>query len=191
MGSIDTHLRSSAQALRALSEDGAMSTALEALCTRMRSALRAGCKIYVAGNGGSAADAQHFAAELVGRFRTERRSLAAIALTTDSSVLTAIANDYGFEHVFSRQLEGLLHKGDIFLGISTSGTSPNIDRALRLCQRKPTWSVLLTSERCPDGDYGPAHTTIRVPGTDTALVQQAHSVVLHALCASLDEKFIR
>lgn len=135
-------------------------------------------RIFICGNGGSAADAQHFAAELVGRFERERRALPALALTTDTSILTAVANDYGYESVFVRQLAGLAAGGDALIGLSTSGNSENVLRALRLAAETGLTRVVLTG-----GDGGclkdEADYAIVVPSANTARVQEAHILILH------------
>jgi D-sedoheptulose 7-phosphate isomerase len=142
------------------------------------STLLQGGGVYVAGNGGSAADAQHFAAELVGRFECEREAYRAIAFTTDTSILTAIGNDYGFEHIFSRQLAGIARKGDVFIGISTSGNSTNLIRALEIARNKGVGTVGLLGKT--GGDM--AHlvdTALVVRDENTARIQEAHEFILH------------
>jgi len=150
-------------------------------------ALGRGGKVLVFGNGGSAADAQHFAAELVGRYRAERRGLAAIALTTDTSAITAIANDYGYERVFARQIEALGRLGDVAIGITTSGTSPNVVAGLEAALARGIATVALTG-----GDGGRvaalAHAPIVVPGTVTARIQEVHRTLLHAICELVEAR---
>ena len=148
-----------------------------------------GGKILSCGNGGSAGDAQHFAAELVNRFEVERRGLAAIALTTDSSNLTSIANDRSYDKVFSRQLEALANRGDVLLAITTSGNSSNIETAINTAKELGAPVILLTG--C---DGGRAATLLhaddvelRVPDTSTARIQEIHILLVHALCALLDQ----
>jgi len=144
-----------------------------------------GGKVLAFGNGGSAADAQHFAAELVGRYRAERRGLAAVALTADTSAITAIANDYGYERVFARQIEALGRLGDVALGITTSGTSPNVVAGLEAALERGIATVALTG-----GDGGRvaalAHAPIVVPGTVTARIQEVHRTLLHAICELIE-----
>ena len=148
--------------------------------------LRAGGKVLVCGNGGSAADAQHFAAELVGRFERERPGLPAIALTTDTSALTAIANDYAFEQVFSRQVEALGRRGDLLLGISTSGNSPNVVRAAEVAKQAGLTVVGMTGQG--GGKLATlADHLVAVPSTRVARVQELHELALHALSAAIDE----
>ncbi len=140
-----------------------------------------GGKILFCGNGGSAADAQHLAAELVGRFRRPRRGLAAIALTTDSSVLTSIANDFGYDQVFQRQVEALGKPGDLLIGLSTSGASENVCAAMEEARRIGLYGVALTGQ---DGGRLAelADGVLRVPSTSTARVQEAHIFCGHVLC---------
>jgi D-sedoheptulose 7-phosphate isomerase len=147
-------------------------------------ALRAGGKIIVFGNGGSAADSQHFAAELVGRFQRERRPLSAVALTTDTSVITAVANDYAYEQVFARQVAALGRSGDVAFGISTSGRSVNVLRAFEEAKRNGLTTVALVG----DGGEPLADVTIHVPTANTARIQEAHRTALHALCGVIEEE---
>jgi D-sedoheptulose 7-phosphate isomerase len=154
---------------------------LEAIARAMAATLRDGGKILWCGNGGSAADSQHLAAEIVGRYRRERRGLPAIALTTDTSILTAVANDYGYEAVFSRQVEALGATGDLLVGISTSGKSPNVVAALEKARARGLVTVAFTGavgERmAPLADY-----LFAVASTDTARIQEAHILAGHMLC---------
>jgi phosphoheptose isomerase len=144
-------------------------------------AIRAGGKLLLFGNGGSAADAQHVAAEFVGRFQRERAAMAAIALTTDASVLTSIANDYAFDRVFARQIEALGRKGDVAFGITTSGASPNVVAALTAARALGLQTIALTG-----GDGGPAGRAaaihVNVPSDDTARVQEVQRTLLHVIC---------
>lgn len=162
---------------------------LELICRvseRAVSAYRSGNKVLVAGNGGSAADAQHIAGELVSRFYFDRDALPAIALTTDTSILTAIGNDYGYDNVFARQIQANGVAGDLFLGISTSGNSPNILKALEECRKKGIVTVGLTggsggrmAESC---DY-----CIVVPSGETPRIQEAHIMIGHIFCSVIEE----
>jgi D-sedoheptulose 7-phosphate isomerase len=149
--------------------------------------LRAGGKVLVFGNGGSASDAQHFAAELVGRFTRERRGLAALALTTDASVVTAVANDYGFERVFARQIEALGREGDVAIGISTSGASANVLAGLAAAEAAGMVTVGLTGR-----DGGAIATAvdihINVASAATARVQEVHRTLLHAMCELIERE---
>jgi len=151
-------------------------------------ALKAGGKVLACGNGGSAADAQHFAAELVNRFEAERPPLAALALTTDSSNLTAIANDYAWEQVFAKQLRALGRRGDVLLAISTSGNSGNVIDALRAAHEIGVRVIALTGKG--GGNMAPLlareDVHICVPHQNTARIQEVHLLVLHCLCDAID-----
>jgi len=149
-------------------------------------ALKQGGSVLVFGNGGSAADAQHFAAELVGRYEKERKAWPAIALTTDTSALTAIANDFGFDRVFARQLEALGKKGDVAIGISTSGTSPNVLRALETGNERGLITVALTGRGGDAGKIASLH--VRVDEERTARVQEVHATLLHVICALVEKE---
>lgn len=166
-----------------------LSGTIREIASACADALQRGNKIIFAGNGGSAADAQHLAAELVGRFVRERRSFPAIALTTDSSALTAIGNDYGFEEVFARQLSGLGNPGDVFVGISTSGNSPNVLRALEVAKEKGIISIGLLGR---DGGKmkGLSDHSLVVPSDVTARIQEMHILVGHMICEYIDEVIV-
>jgi D-sedoheptulose 7-phosphate isomerase len=150
-------------------------------------AFRGGARLYIAGNGGSAADAQHLAAEFLTRLTKERGPLPAEALTTDTSTLTAIGNDYGYDHVFSRQIAAKMRKGDIFLAITTSGRSPNILAALRECRRLGFTSVLFSGRDGGDAkalaDY-----CILAEGDYTGTIQEQHIVFAHTLCECVEKE---
>ena len=154
----------------------------------MTNCLQSDGKILACGNGGSAADAQHFAAELVGRFERERRELAAIALTTDTSILTAIANDYHYDEIFSKQVRGLGKKGDILLAISTSGNSKNVVAAIEAAKKIGMHIVALTGNG--GGKIaqllGENDVHLCAPSTRTARIQETHLVLLHSLCDGVD-----
>lgn len=154
----------------------------------MRDAVLAGKKVLLCGNGGSAADAQHIAAELVGRFVIERRPLAAIALTTDTSALTAIANDYGYEHVFSRQVDALGAAGDVLIAITTSGTSKNVVAAVEVARQRGMKVIGLTGAKGAAFVAG-CDAGVAVPSTVTARIQECHIAIGHLLCEVLDEAF--
>lgn len=151
-------------------------------------ALLAGKKILACGNGGSAADAQHFAAELVNRFEVERPGLPAIALTTDVSCITSIANDYSYKEIFSKQVEALGQAGDVLLALSTSGKSPNVNLAIEAAHMKKMTVVALTGR--DGGTLAPLLATsdleIRIPANVTARIQETHILVLHCLCDLID-----
>ncbi len=148
-------------------------------------ALKDGNKVILFGNGGSAADAQHIAGEIVGRFKRERRALPAIALTTDTSILTAVGNDYGFERIFERQVEALCMPGDIAIGISTSGNSPNVIRGLMKAHDLGATTIAFTGR---DGGklVDIAHYSFVVPSYDTARIQECHITLAHVLCEIID-----
>jgi D-sedoheptulose 7-phosphate isomerase len=159
----------------------AQQAVLEHIAGEMTRAIFAGNKVLWCGNGGSAADSQHMAAELMGRFRRERRGLPSIALTTDSSILTAIGNDYGFEKVFQRQVEALCVKGDVVVGISTSGNSRNVCLALETAKQMGAFTVAFTGEG--GGEMAAiADAALRVASKDTARIQECHSLCGHMLC---------
>ncbi len=179
------HLHRSREALDRAAADATFVTTVTAIAEAMSRALRDGGKIMLAGNGGSAADAQHIAAELIGRFGYDRAPLPAIALTTDTSALTAIGNDYGFEAVFERQLRGLGRKGDVFVGISTSGRSPNVVAALKAAREIGIVTVGFTGLK-GDGMRALCDRTLVAPSDDTALIQQIHITAGHAICGLVE-----
>jgi D-sedoheptulose 7-phosphate isomerase len=154
--------------------------------TAMATALSKGRKILLFGNGGSAADAQHIAAEFVGRYRMERPSLPAIALTTDTSALTAIGNDYAFEDVFARPLEALGNRGDVAMGFSTSGKSPNVLKAMAAARKKGLVTVGLTGQS-GEALVRQVDFCFRVPSVDTPRVQEAHALIGHILCDMVEK----
>lgn len=158
-----------------------------AICKCCEAALLRGGKILLAGNGGSAADAQHIAAEFTGRFETERRALPAIALTTDTSALTAIGNDYGFERIFSRQVQALGQGGDILMVISTSGNSPNLLRAVEVAHEKGLQTIGLLGK---NGGVlrGVVSLPLVVPSSVTARIQEMHILIGHLICSYIDQK---
>jgi len=152
----------------------------------LAAAFRHGRRVLVFGNGGSASDAQHFAAEFVGRFQKERRAVAAIALTTDTSILTAIGNDYAFDRVFARQIEGLGESGDVAIGITTSGGSKNVVEALTMAKDRGLTTVAVTGR--DGGEAGRiADVHLNVPDRSTARVQEVHRTLLHVICELVEE----
>jgi D-sedoheptulose 7-phosphate isomerase len=170
-----------AEHLEVVSELARQKNVVETIALAMTGALLGGGKVLWCGNGGSAADCQHLAAEMVGRFRRERRGLPSIALTTDSSILTAVANDYGYQCVFSRQVEALARPGDVLVGISTSGSSQNVVMALEQGRSMGVTTVALTG--AGGGKLGViADHTLAVPSTETARIQEAHILIGHMLC---------
>jgi D-sedoheptulose 7-phosphate isomerase len=177
---IRQHLREHIKVTEALLEDEFV-TLIGRLAETITSAYRGGHKVILFGNGGSAADAQHLAAEFVGRYRCERRPLPALALTVNTSAVTAIANDYEFEIVFARQLEALGAAGDVAIGISTSGRSANVIAALRAARRAGLTTVALTGRRgSPIEEV--ADFCVCIPAEHTAGIQEAHITVGHMLC---------
>lgn len=180
---IQEHIQRSIEAKRKLA-DAPQVALLQQAADLCIGALRQGNKVLLAGNGGSAADAQHIAAELVGRYRQERPALPAIALTTDTSALTAIGNDYGYERIFSRQLEALSKPGDVFIGISTSGNSANILAATDTAHELGVKVVGLTGHGGALADR--ADVVLCVESTYTATIQECHIMLGHILCALIE-----
>jgi len=182
---IDSKIQDAATVINAMSLDQSLKDILELVAIACIKCLRSGGKILFAGNGGSAADAQHMAGEFVSRFAFDRPGLSAMALTTDTSILTAIGNDYGFAQIFSRQVEAFGQKGDVFIAYSTSGDSENILRALELARTKGLVCVGFTGSRrgkistlC---DY-----ILEVPSSDTPKIQEGHLVLGHILCGLVE-----
>lgn len=153
-------------------------------------ALRSGNKLLIIGNGGSAADAQHIAAEIVGRYKQDRPGWAAIALTTDTSALTSIANDYGFEQVFARQIEGLGLRGDVLLALSTSGRSPNILAALRSARKRGLVTIGFTGSKGQALGALCDHLLV-APSDDTPVIQQIHLTIAHGICDEIEQTMMR
>jgi D-sedoheptulose 7-phosphate isomerase len=158
-----------------------LAPAIAEMAGLISAALANGSKLLVMGNGGSAADSQHFVAEIVGRFKMERRALPAIALSTDTSILTAVGNDYGFESIFSRQVEALAAPGDVVVGLSTSGNSPNVLKALNEARQRGCRTIGLLGK-----DGGSIRTAcdlaLVVPSTDTPRIQEGHITIIHIVC---------
>ena len=150
--------------------------------------LKSGGTIFWCGNGGSAADSQHLAAELIGRYKHERKAISSIALTTDTSILTAISNDFGFEYIFARQLEGLARPGDVLVALTTSGDSKSILNAVQKAKDLNVKTVLLTSVRYKgnQGDY-----VLRVPSIKTEHIQHAHTALGHIICELIETAFLQ
>lgn len=162
---------------------------LDEIAAETIAALRAGRRVYAMGNGGSAADAQHIATELLGRFKHDRNALPAVALTTDTSGLTAIGNDLGFDQVFARQVEGLVGEGDVVWALSTSGNSPNILHAVARANQQGAFTVGFTGES--GGKLGAlCRLTLRVSHTGSDRIQEAHSLAYHYLCERIEEAFL-
>jgi D-sedoheptulose 7-phosphate isomerase len=182
---IGAHLKQSLAALERANGDAALLDTARTIAGVIVAALRAGNKLLIIGNGGSAADAQHIAAEIVGRYKQDRSGYAAMALTTDTSALTAIANDYGFEAVFARQVEGLGNRDDVLLALSTSGRSANIQAALRKARERGLVTI---------GFTGLTGETMRAlcdhlfvaPSDDTPIIQQIHLTFAHGICDEVE-----
>ncbi|MBA2402413.1 MAG: D-sedoheptulose 7-phosphate isomerase [Bradyrhizobium sp.] len=167
-----------------------MLAAARAIAAAIIAALRAGNKLLIVGNGGSAADAQHIAAEIVGRYKQDRPGYAAIALTTDTSALTAIANDYGFEQIFARQVEGLGVRGDVLLALSTSGRSPNILSALNKARELGLVTIGFTGGKGEAMRSACDHLLV-APTDDTPVAQQIHLAVGHGICDEIEQALMR
>jgi D-sedoheptulose 7-phosphate isomerase len=187
---IGAHLERSLAALTRATQDVALLESARSIASAIVAALRSGNKLLLAGNGGSAADAQHIAAEIVGRYKQDRPAWAAIALTTDTSALTAIPNDYGFEQVFARQVEGLGRRGDVLLALSTSGRSPNILAALRTARERGLVTIGFTGSK---GDALRAHCDhlLVAPSDDTPIIQQIHLAAAHGICDEIEQAMMR
>jgi D-sedoheptulose 7-phosphate isomerase len=173
--------------LAIMANDGDFLEKVNAVGERLATALVAGHTVLIAGNGGSAAEAQHFSAEIVGHYERERRGYSAIALTTDTSILTAIGNDYDFRSIFARQVEALGKSGDIFIGLSTSGNSENIIRALEQARMQGIFTVSFLGKG--GGKMkGMADFDLIVPSDETPRIQEAHLVMIHSICEMIDIK---
>lgn len=180
-------LASAAQVLQALQQDSVLLDDFERWVESCEQALRAGNKLLFIGNGGSAADAQHLAAELVVRFKLTRRGLPALALTVDSSALTAIGNDFGFDQLFSRQVEALGAEGDVLIALTTSGNSENVLRAVPVAQAMGIQVVAMTG--ASGGKIATmADMCLRMPSDDTPRIQEAHTLLGHMLCDLLEQR---
>jgi len=180
-------MQASIQAKQAFMQQDEQLEQFHQAVTQVVAAYRNGGRLYIAGNGGSAADAQHLAAEFVCRLGRDRAALPAEALTVDSSTLTAIGNDYGYDKIFQRQVEGKMREGDIFLGITTSGNSPNILHALKRCGELGFTTILFAGR---DGGEAAALAdhTVLAQGHDTRVIQEQHIVFAHALCACVEDE---
>jgi D-sedoheptulose 7-phosphate isomerase len=183
---IDSHLKRSLVALERATQDAAMLACARKVAEAIVAALAAGNKLLIIGNGGSAGDAQHIAAEIVGRYKRERPAYPALALTTDTSALTAIANDYGYERVFERQVEGLGVPGDVLLALSTSGRSPSILAALRAGRKRGLVTVGFTGSKGQAMGADCDH-LLMAPVDETPVVQQIHLAVAHAICDFVEQ----
>lgn len=185
MSMLKKNVRAAVEAQNAMLADDELMLRFEQAIAHVVACYQKGGRLYIAGNGGSAADSQHLAAEFVSKLARDRNPLPAEALTTDSSIITAIANDYGFEQVFSRQLAGKLQADDVFLGITTSGRSPNIINALEVCKSKNIKTIVFSGR---DGGQvkSIADYCIVVPGALTSTIQELHILLAHTLCESVE-----
>ena len=182
---VKTIIADSVRVKQALLEDEDLMAKIADIASRMVDAYKAGHKTLWAGNGGSAADAQHMAGELVNKFCFDRPALAALSLSTDTSIITAVGNDYGFERLFARQIEAQGNPGDVFIGISTSGKSANLVEALGACRDKGITSVAIVGANpCPMDDYD---IVIHVPSTETPRIQECQTLIGHILCKMVEE----
>jgi len=182
---IKQDLLESATLVHSIANSTVLLRRIESLARTCVSCLSAGGKVLFAGNGGSAGDAQHMAGEFVSRFNYDRPGMAAIALTVDSSILTAIGNDYGYDYVFARQVEALGQRGDLFFAYSTSGNSPNILRALRVCKDRGLISVGLTGNRV-GAMNALCDVLFEMPSARTPRIQEGHLIIGHAICARVE-----
>jgi D-sedoheptulose 7-phosphate isomerase len=187
---IATHLGQSLAALERATQDANLLNIARGIAAAVIAALGAGNKLLIIGNGGSAADAQHIAAEIIGRYKQDRPGYAALALTTDTSALTAIANDYGFEQVFARQVEGLGRRGDVLLALSTSGRSPNILAALRKARELGLVTIGFTGLKGEALGALCDHLLVS-PSGDTPVVQQVHLTIAHGICDEIEQTMMR
>jgi len=187
MFSIKEYIQASIKTKQKILQDDAIQEKIRSAALAMVSAIRNGHKVLSAGNGGSAADAQHFAGELVSKFFFDRPGLPAFSLATDTSVLTAIGNDYGYEHSFERQVQAVGQKGDVFLGISTSGNSKNIVAAVLEAKKKGIMTVALTGAKDCALDTL-CDTVIKVPSLSTPTIQESHIMIEHMICAIVEDE---
>ncbi|ULK95946.1 D-sedoheptulose 7-phosphate isomerase [Bradyrhizobium sp. I71] len=187
---IALHFQSSYAGMSKAVQSPDLLATLHAISDEIATALKRGNKLLLAGNGGSAADAQHIAAEIVGRYKLERSAWAALALTTDTSALTAIANDYGYEDVFARQVQGLGQRGDVFVGLTTSGRSPNILAALKVAREKGLVTVGFTGAKGESMRAFCDHILI-APTEDTPVIQQIHLMSAHGICDQVEHKLVK
>ena len=183
---IRSHITESVSVKQALLSDEALLAKISTIAGLMVEAYKAGHKTLWAGNGGSAADAQHMAGELVNKFTFDRPGLAALSLSTDTSIITAVGNDYGFDRLFARQVEAQGCPGDVFIGISTSGKSANLVKALAACRAKGITSVAIVgADPCPMDDYD---YVIHVPSTVTPRIQECQTLIGHILCYIVEQE---
>jgi D-sedoheptulose 7-phosphate isomerase len=180
------HFRRSCETLSRAADDPNLRARIHEIAEAITVAFRGGRKLLIAGNGGSAADAQHIAGEFLSRLNFDRNPLPAIALTTDSSVLTAIGNDYGFDRTFERQVRGLGRPGDVFIAISTSGRSPNVIAALKAAREEGLTTIGFTGSAAGGSMQPLCDHCLSVPTAETPLIQQIHIVAAHAICGLVE-----
>jgi D-sedoheptulose 7-phosphate isomerase len=183
---VAAHFRRSCEALSRAAGDANLRAMIHEIAETITAAFRAGHKLLIAGNGGSAADAQHIAGEFLSRLNFDRNPLPAIALTTDSSVLTAIGNDYGFDRTFERQVRGLGQPGDVFIAISTSGRSANVIAALKAARVSGLTTIGFTGSGGASSMQPLCQHCLAVPAAETPLIQQIHIVAAHAICGLVE-----
>jgi D-sedoheptulose 7-phosphate isomerase len=169
-----------------LISEGALSASSAKLAAKISLCFKSGGKLLICGNGGSAADAQHMAAEFVGRYMKERRALPAIALTTNTSTLTAIGNDYGYDRVFARQIEALAAKGDVVIGISTSGNSQNVIEAMKAAKSAGSFTAVMVGARACKLD-SMADLVLKAPSESTPRIQEMHILLIHTICEMVED----
>ena len=187
MDFVDSYLDETLASVSAFRTDAHHRRVMMEMADAIADALQKGRKLLICGNGGSAGDAQHIAGEFLSRLMYDRAPLAAVALSTDSSVMTAVGNDYGFEHVFERQVQGLGQEGDVLLGISTSGNSPNVLRALGAGREKKLVTLGFTG--ATGGAMEAAcNLLLKAPSAKTAIIQQIHIIAAHIVCALVERK---
>jgi D-sedoheptulose 7-phosphate isomerase len=187
LSTIQSHISSSVQVKTALLDDQDLLNLIIKAVETITNSYKNGNKTLLAGNGGSASDAQHVSGEFVSRFNFDRPAIPSIALSTDTSILTGIGNDYGFERLFSRQIEAHGNKGDVFIGISTSGNSPNVIKALETCKEKGVISIGLTG--ATGGKMADlCDICIKVPSTVTPRIQESHILIGHIICHLVEEQ---
>jgi D-sedoheptulose 7-phosphate isomerase len=186
---IAAHFQSSLDGLTKTVQSADLRATTHTIARAVADALKAGNKLLLIGNGGSAADAQHIAAEIVGRYKQERPGWAAIALTTDTSALTAIGNDYGFEQIFARQVQGLARRGDVLFALTTSGRSPNILAALKVARDLGVTTIGFTGTKGESMRAACDHLFV-APSDDTPVIQQVHMMAMHAICDEVEQALI-
>lgn len=184
---LKNNLQTTATLLQTLLDDESFLNLFQSVETLLTQTLHKGHRIFIAGNGGSASQAQHFAAELVVRYQHERKGLAAIALTADSTVLTACANDFGYEQIFSRQIEAVGQPGDVFIGLTTSGSSPNIVSAFKTARAEGLRVIGFFGAQSPSSHL--VDLALHVPSSETPRIQEVHLALIHALCEAIEIHF--